>query len=61
MCGEGGGTLVWSEDGTRLLTTLQERFTGMEGLAVIDVETGEVMPVRQDLGTVSLLQPTWPG
>jgi hypothetical protein len=45
----------------RLLTTLQERFTGMEGLAVIDVETGEVMPVRQDLGTVSLLQPTWPG
>lgn len=55
-----GGTLVWSDDGTRLLTALQERFTDMVGLAVIDVETGEVTPVRQDLGEVSLLQPTWP-
>lgn len=55
-----GQTLVWSEDGTRLLTTLQERFTGMAGLAVVDVEPGEVTPVRQDLGTVSLLQPTSP-
>lgn len=55
-----GGTFVWNDDGTKLLTSLQARFNDMEGLAVIDVSSGEITPVRQDLGTVTLIQPTWP-